>query len=270
MTAIPVRREQVEERSPSRGASRPFCVAVLLVLTGVVASLYLPARADALTLRDGGVVQDTTADFIGAQCGATDSFSLTSPRGAYGLRLSGPTEGTVLTFGGEPVATLTDVRTVRRGGRTTVTWVATGSHRSCEPGYGYDADSGLAYGWETDYYRLGFSFTRRKPVRFTRRELRSDARLALSARFDGAWDHGSGRRLRCRKTAPLRGRCRFNWFAGDAVFSGVLRSHKVVVRRAAPRSDYTRIRNRGRVRFTNEYCIVTGGSNCVSFMRLSL
>lgn len=253
--------------APSR-AGWLVLAAVMLALASV-ASMFLPSDAAALTTRERGVVQDTSADFIGTECGSTDTFSLTSPSGAYGLRLRGPTEGAVLTLGGDPVATLTDVRVARRGPRTTVTWVATGSHRSCDPEYSQDPYDGSAYGWETDFYRLGFSYTRRKQVRFSRRELRSDARLAISARFDGAWDGGYGRRVSCRKTAPLRGRCSFSWFIGDAVFIGSLRSRKFVVRRGAPRSDYTRIRNRGRVKRINEYCVVTGGSNCVQYIRLS-
>lgn len=250
--------------------ARWLALAAIALALASATSLCLPSDASAVTMRERGVVQNTTADFIGAGCGETDSFSLTSPSGAHGLRLRGPTQGAVLTFGGSRVATLTDVRVERRGRRSTVTWVATGSHRSCEPDYGYDRFTGEPFGWETDFYRLGFSYTRRKPVKFTRRELRSDARLAVAARFGTAWDFGSGRRLRCRKTATLRGQCRFNWFVGDSSFSGYLRSQKFVVRRSAPRSDYTRIRNRGRVRRVNEYCVfVTRGPNCVRFIRLS-
>ena len=159
------------------------------------------------------------------------------------------------------------MRTARTSGCSrgyTVRWTIRSSHAACDP---ESEVSTSGEGWETDAFDVSLSYWYRKLVRFTRRQLRADAILTLSVEFDEAWDYGYGRTVRCRKTSRFRGRCRFSWIIGDGVYQGWMRSRRIV-RRRPNRSDLVAVKNRGRVKLTDEYCLYTGGSNCVRYVRI--
>lgn len=226
----------------------------------VIAALTFPATSSALTAGYTKTTEDAIAFELNG-CGSVDQFTSRTRQGASIKRVRGLQVGQVLGDGsGRQIATVTKVE---RGGsprNPTVTWVVQASHQACSEPLGPESTEGVEL-------KVGYRYTKR--LSLGPNELRSDARDALSTRFGSAWDQGYGRRLRCRRTSSLTGRCRFSWVIGDGEYVGTLRSRKRILRRRAyPGSDEVVIRNRGGGRLYDAYCLDTGGRNCVKRFRI--
>ena len=261
-------------------------MAARFLIAIAVAALVAPATAGALTMK---VERERSTEivFFGSGCGTEDSYTLTAPAGGYTVRPVGLTEGDRIAAAEEDV----DVATVRSvlpgsaGDRRTLTWNVVGSGASCgrrspdceyyEEDELYPEDEALcepvpgSWPWETEAVDLRMSYLVRKRVpMFTLREMRSDARATLSARFGGAWDHGNFRRVSCRRISRYKGRCRFAWGIGDVSYEGSFVSTKTVRRRGWAQPDQVRIRNVGSALQTNEYCVYVTGGDCYDRIRI--
>jgi hypothetical protein len=237
---------------------------LIAALATATAVLVAPAPAGALTMK---VESDRSAEvvFSGVGCAARDSHRITAPAGAYRLRATlGPAAGDTIESASDfsVVATVRSVRAERVGGRRAMTWTVDGSDAACEPAAGPIA-------WEAEAVELGVSFLlRRRVPLFALREMRSDARETLSAKFGDAYDQGYAKRLSCTRLGRHKGRCRFSFIIGDGFYEGSFTSERRVRRRAWGEPDRLEIRNRGSARLTDEYCLVTGGRNCVTHQRI--
>ena len=85
------------------------------------------------------------------------------------------------------------------------------------------------------------------------RDARSGARTVLGSAHGGAYEHGSGHRLQCRRQTRIKRRCSVRWFAGDLVFSGSVTIYR------KRRDDLSELRYRSRITTVNEYCIFGRG-----------
>jgi hypothetical protein len=96
-------------------------------------------------------------------------------------------------------------------------------------------------------------------------EAKTQIRGVLRDRFGGSYTHGNGRRLEgCERRSRLRVRCRrVSWFAGDTTFQGYV----TVWRAAVGSAGDWELDHAYRITQTNEYCVVTGGENCVRVHR---
>lgn len=233
---------------------------VAFALPLLLAALAFPAASSALTASYTKTIEDEVA-FELSGCGSVDQWVSRTRTGASIKKIRGPQVGQVLGDGyGRQIATVTKVE---RGGPSrnpTVTWVVQASHQACAEPLGLESTEQVTL-------KVGYRFKKRLVL--GPNELRSDARDALSSRFGDAWDQGYGRRLRCRRTSSLTGRCRFSWVIGDGEYVGTLRSRKRVRRRRPyPGSDDVVIRNRGGGKLYDAYCLDTGGRNCVKRFRI--
>jgi hypothetical protein len=254
---------------PRLSDPRAAVLAVAAIACGVAAP-----QASALTM---AAERSRSAEvrFAGAGCESVDRVRLRAPRGAWGLRPTGLRKGSEIESDENTlrVATVRRVAARRVNGRRTLTWTVVGTGAACET----DPDAEecdlfdgcepvpTSVPWRTEAVRVGMRFlVRRRVPRFTLRELRSDARLTLSVEFGGAYDHGYGKRLSCRRLSRYRGTCRFSWVIGDGLYSGSFVSVKRVRRGRGTRPDRITIRNRGAATLVDEYCQVTGGRGCVT------
>jgi len=233
-------------------------VALALLLS--IAALTFPAASPALTANYTKTTEDDVAFELNG-CGSVDQWVSHTQNGASIKRIRGPHVGQVLGDGsGRQIATLTAVRRSGTDRNPTVTWAVQATHQSCTEAFGPES---------TEHVTLRVGYRLKKRVVLGRNELRNDARDALSTRFGDAWDQGYGRRLRCRRTSSLTGRCRFSWVIGDGEYVGTLRSRKRIRRRRSyPGSDAVVIRNRGGGKLYDAYCLDTGGRNCVKRFRI--
>ena len=98
--------------------------------------------------------------------------------------------------------------------------------------------------------------------RLRRYSAESIVRKALRRKFS-AWSAGYAKKVNCGKRLSRKTRrCRFSWIVGDSYYYGNLRV------RIVPRRWSLRYRVAGPVKRLNAYCADTGGSNCLSHLRL--
>jgi hypothetical protein len=87
-------------------------------------------------------------------------------------------------------------------------------------------------------------------------QARKDAQYVLHRQFKGDWDYGNFKRVRCgaRLSTNKRG-CRVSWGIGDSSFRGT-----VTISDPGGQFFYYRYV----IRQINQFCLATGGSNCVT------
>jgi hypothetical protein len=79
----------------------------------------------------------------------------------------------------------------------------------------------------------------------------------LNRRFSDTWDHRAGGWIKCGRITRTRMRCRVAWAIGDSSYYGLVRVWRERDSDGEPQAYYSY-----RIRYLDEYCAVTGGTNC--------
>jgi len=87
-------------------------------------------------------------------------------------------------------------------------------------------------------------------------------KTALRRRFRGSYRAGYGKRHRCVRASRTAFGCRLGWIVGDVVYDGRAR---ISQRRRGQQVLWS---YSWRIRQINEYCLVTGGKQCVDIYRV--